>query len=89
MQSICGESVDLPTEKDGIREFIEIVADGYSDKLYELDLSGRVLGVLGGPGRAPGLFSGLHAVAAGPDDSIYVAELLNWRPQRFLRVPKD
>ncbi len=66
-----------------------LVADGYSDKLYELDLSGRVLGVLGGPGRAPGLFSGLHAVAAGPDDSIYVAELLNWRPQRFLRVPKD
>jgi DNA-binding beta-propeller fold protein YncE len=57
--------------------------DGGYDRIIELDQSGKILGALGEPGRAPGQLAWGHSIAVGKDGKIYVAEVLNWRFQVF------
>lgn len=59
------------------------MADGYNNRVLKLSLKGEVLGVLGGPGKLPGQLDYCHHLAIGPDRSIYVAEIKNWRAQKF------
>jgi DNA-binding beta-propeller fold protein YncE len=59
------------------------MADGGFGRVIELDQSGKILGALGEPGRAPGQFGWPHMLALGPDGKIYVADILNWRFQVF------
>ncbi len=47
------------------------------------DTEGRLLGTLGSPGKLPGQFSHAHHLGLGKDGSLYVAEILNWRVQKF------
>lgn len=61
------------------------LADGYNNRVLLLNLEGQVLGGLGGPGKMPGQFAFAHAVAAGNNGELYVAEILNWRVQKFGR----
>jgi DNA-binding beta-propeller fold protein YncE len=61
------------------------MADGYADRVLKLDLGGKVLGTLGGSGKAPGEFMYAHWIAVGPDEEFYVSEILNWRVQKFVR----
>ena len=35
-------------------------------------------------GKQPGQFHFCHQIAAAPDGSFYTAEILNWRPQKFV-----
>jgi DNA-binding beta-propeller fold protein YncE len=77
--------VGAPWGLDWTREGHLLVADGYNNRLLELDPGGKVLGAFGVPGKLPGEFSYLHHLAAGPDGSIYTAEILNWRPQKLVR----
>lgn len=60
------------------------MCDGYKNRVLKLDLKGRVLGVLGQPGKMPGQFSFPHHLAVGKNGELYVAEVLNWRVQKFL-----
>lgn len=60
------------------------MCDGYQNRVLKLDLEGRVLGVLGKPGKGPGLFSFTHHLALGKAGELYVAEVANWRVQKFL-----
>jgi DNA-binding beta-propeller fold protein YncE len=60
------------------------MADGYNNRLLKLNLEGKILGTFGGPGKLPGEFSYVHNVSVGSDGTIYTAEILNWRPQKFL-----
>jgi DNA-binding beta-propeller fold protein YncE len=53
--------------------------------VLKLDLGGKVLGTLGGSGKAPGEFMYAHWIAVGPDEEFYVSEILNWRVQKFVR----
>ena len=39
---------------------------------------------LGSFGKQPGRFHFCHQIAAAPDGSVYTAEILNWRPQKFV-----
>jgi DNA-binding beta-propeller fold protein YncE len=57
---------------------------GDRTRVVELDLSGRVLGILGSRGKRPGQFMGLHGLAVAPDGTLYTAELINWRVQKFI-----
>jgi DNA-binding beta-propeller fold protein YncE len=57
---------------------------GDRTRVVELDLSGRVLGILGSRGKGPGQFMGLHGLAVAPDGTLYTAELINWRVQKFI-----
>ena len=59
------------------------MADGGYGRIVVLDPSGKVLGAFGAPGRAPGQFAWAHFLAMGPDRTIYVADVLNWRFQAF------
>lgn len=61
------------------------MADGYANRVLKLDIEGQVLGTLGSPGKAPGQFAFAHHLCVGKDEAIYVAEILNWRVQKFVR----
>jgi DNA-binding beta-propeller fold protein YncE len=61
------------------------MADGYNNRVLKLDLEGKTLGSFGAPGKLPGQFSYLHHLSVGADGAIYTAEILNWRPQKFVR----
>jgi DNA-binding beta-propeller fold protein YncE len=58
------------------------VGDG--TRVVKLDLSGRVIGILGSRGKASGEFIGLHGLTVATDGTLYTAELINWRVQKFI-----
>jgi len=62
------------------------MVDGGYDRIVELDQSGKILGAFGEPGHKPGRFAWAHFMAIGPDQTIYVADVLNWRFQVFGRI---
>jgi DNA-binding beta-propeller fold protein YncE len=62
------------------------MVDGGYDRIIELDQNGKILGAFGEPGRKPGQFAWPHFMAIGADQTIYVAEVLNWRVQVFGRT---
>jgi DNA-binding beta-propeller fold protein YncE len=62
------------------------MADGYANRVLKLAPDSRVLGALGSPGKLPGQFAFAHHLAVGKRGELYVAEILNWRVQKF--VPK-
>jgi DNA-binding beta-propeller fold protein YncE len=59
------------------------MCDGYNNRILKLNLNGEVQGVLSGPGKLPGELDYSHHLAVGPSGSIYVAEIKNWRVQKF------
>lgn len=61
------------------------MTDARADRVLKLSLEGKILGVLGEPGKAIGQFGLAHGITVGPQDEIYVAELLNWRVQKFVK----
>jgi DNA-binding beta-propeller fold protein YncE len=63
------------------------MADGGYDRVVELDQDGKILGAFGEPGHTPGQMAWAHFLAIGPDQTIYLADVLNWRFQVFARVP--
>lgn len=60
------------------------MCDGLNDRVVKLNLDGQILGVLGGPGKAPGKFHFAHNIAVDSTGAIYVAEIRNWRVQKFV-----
>ena len=63
------------------------MVDGGYDRIVELDQNGKIVGAFGEPGRKAGQLAWCHFMAMGPDQKIYVAEVLNWRFQVFTRTP--
>ncbi len=62
------------------------MTDGGYDRIVELDRNGKILGAFGEPGHKPGQMAWAHFMAMGPGQSIYVADVLNWRFQAFVRT---
>lgn len=62
------------------------MADGGYDRIIELDQNGKILGALGEPGHKSGQGAWFHFMAIGPDQNIYIADVLNWRFQVFART---
>lgn len=62
------------------------MCDGVNDRISKLNLDGQVLGVLSSHGKAPGKLDYPHSIAVDSSGAIYVAEIKNWRVQKF--VPK-
>jgi DNA-binding beta-propeller fold protein YncE len=67
------------------REDAIYMADGLNNRIVKLDLDGRVLGTLSEFGKAPGKLDFAHHLAVDSDGSIYVAEIKNWRVQKFAK----
>jgi DNA-binding beta-propeller fold protein YncE len=61
------------------------MCDGYNNRILKLNLKGEVLGVLSSFGKLPGQIDYSHHLAIGPTGDIYVAEIKNWRVQKFVR----
>ena len=61
------------------------VTDGVNNHVLKLDLHGKILGRLGGFGKAQGLMDFPHHIAVDSEGSIYVAEIKNWRVQKFVK----
>ncbi len=59
------------------------LCDGYANRVLKLSLDGNVLGTTAGPGKLAGQLDFAHHLAVGPSGSIYVAEIKNWRAQKF------
>ncbi len=62
------------------------MADGGYDWILELDPSGKILGALGEPAHKPGQMAWAHFLMIGPNQTLYVADMLNWRFQVFART---
>ncbi len=62
------------------------LTDGANDQVIKLDATGKIVGVLGSHGKAPGKFHFPHSVAVDSTGAIYVAEVLNWRVQKFVKL---
>jgi hypothetical protein len=60
----------------------------YPGRVFKLNLDGKVLGVIGRPGRNLKQFSGAHGLACPSENEIYVAETGNWRVQKVLLHPQ-
>ncbi|MCE5307700.1 MAG: peptidyl-alpha-hydroxyglycine alpha-amidating lyase family protein [Acidobacteriales bacterium] len=63
------------------------MCDGYNNRVLRLSLDGRILGAYGTMGKLPGQFTYVHNLTVGPDGAVYTAEVLNWRPQKFVLAP--
>jgi hypothetical protein len=48
-----------------------------------MTLDGTVVGVLGRAGKLPGQFGWIHQMAAPSANTLFVAEVLNWRVQKL------
>jgi DNA-binding beta-propeller fold protein YncE len=62
-------------------------ADSYPGRIYKMTLDGKILGVLGSSGKQLKQFGWIHEMACPSENTLYVAELLNWRVQKLLLRP--
>lgn len=68
------------------REDAIYMADGENNRVIKVNLDGQIQGVLGGFGKAPGKFDFAHHLAVDSTGAVYVAEIKNWRVQKFAVV---
>ena len=61
------------------------MCDGVNQRIVKLNLDGQVLGVLSSYGKVQGKLDFPHYVAVDSSGAIYVAEIKNWRVQKFAK----
>lgn len=57
-------------------------------RIYKMTLDGKILGWLGESGRQLGQFNWLHGISCRSEETLYVADLNNWRVQKLLLDPR-
>ncbi|HEX3878377.1 MAG TPA: peptidyl-alpha-hydroxyglycine alpha-amidating lyase family protein [Bryobacteraceae bacterium] len=62
-------------------------SDSRPGRIYKMDLDGNILGVFGHDGKRPGEFGWIHEMACPSENTIYAAEILNWRVQKLTLHP--
>jgi DNA-binding beta-propeller fold protein YncE len=63
------------------------VSDAFPGRVYKLSLNGKVLGMFGRSGKQLKEFGWIHAIACPSENTLYVAEILNWRVQKLILHP--
>ncbi|HLJ15153.1 MAG TPA: peptidyl-alpha-hydroxyglycine alpha-amidating lyase family protein [Bryobacteraceae bacterium] len=61
------------------------MSDGANDRVVKLNMDGQITGTLGSHGRTPGKFFFPHSIAVDSTGALYVAEIRNWRVQKFVK----
>lgn len=61
-----------------------MMTDGYNNRVVKLTMDGRIVGAFGSHGKLPGQFHYCHQLAVDAAGAVYTAEILNWRPQKFV-----
>jgi hypothetical protein len=59
------------------------MCDGINNRIVKLNLDGQILGVLGSYGKIPGKLDFVYNIAVDNAGALYVAEIKNWRVQKF------
>ena len=63
-------------------------SDEEPGRIYKLSLpDGKILGVLGKSGRDIGQFNWVHGIACPDENTLYVADMNNWRVQKLILHP--
>ena len=57
-------------------------------RIYKMTLDGKILGWLGESGRQLAQFNWVHGISCRSEDTLYVADLNNWRIQKLLLDPR-
>jgi len=65
-----------------------MMAHGHAGKIMKLDLQGNVLGSTGGQGKGPNRYGEAHFLALDRKEDIYVADTLNWRVQKLVKLSR-
>lgn len=60
------------------------LADGYNNRILELDMKGNIVGSLGSKGKLAGQLDFVHHLAVDSNRNLYAAEIKNWRVQKFV-----
>ncbi len=63
------------------------IADGHNNRMLKARLDGTVLGQISEPGKVAGQVDFPHHVAVDSKGNVYVAEIKNWRVQKFTPKP--
>jgi hypothetical protein len=64
-------------------------ADAFPGRIYKMTLDGRVVGWLGGSGKMLKKFGWIHELACPTENTLFAAELLNWRVQKLTLHPAN
>jgi hypothetical protein len=65
-------------------------SDAEPGRIYKLSLpDGKILGVLGESGHEKGQFNWTHGLACPDENTLYVADMNNWRVQKLLLHPAN
>jgi sugar lactone lactonase YvrE len=59
-------------------------ADAFPGRIYKMTLDGKLLGMLGESGKQLKQFGWIHQMACPSENTLFVAELLNWRVQKLV-----
>lgn len=59
------------------------MCDGVNNRIVKLSMDGQVLGTLSSYGKVPGKLDFVHNIALDSTGALYVAEIKNWRVQKF------
>ena len=62
-------------------------ADAFPGRVYKLTLDGKLVGMLGKAGKQLKQFGWIHGMACPSENTVYVAEILNWRVQKLTLHP--
>jgi DNA-binding beta-propeller fold protein YncE len=65
------------------KEDLLYLCDGLNNRILKVNLEGQVLGTLSSFGKAPGKLDFAHNIAIDSTGAIYVAEIKNWRVQKW------
>jgi len=63
-------------------------SDAFPGRIYKLTLDGKLLGYLGSAGRMPKEFGWIHELACPSENTLYAAEILNWRVNKLTLHPE-
>jgi sugar lactone lactonase YvrE len=64
------------------------VMDQEPGRLYKMTLDGKILGMLGESGHRMGQFSWPHSLACPTENTVFVADMNNWRVQKLTLHPE-
>jgi hypothetical protein len=59
----------------------------YTGEIYKMELDGTIIGKFGKAGKAPGEFATVHGIDCRDPNTLYTAEINNWRAQKIVLKP--
>jgi len=63
-------------------------SDSEPGRIYKLTLDGKIIGMFGESGHDMGQFSWTHGLACPSENTLYVADMNNWRVQKIILHPE-